>query len=265
VIRLHYPLPNSIRVSKNGVVVDPILVTEGSNSKSLNLSECGSNSYFYNNYTTVFVVTEAQDCLVTVYLEETVQLTTHFAMDINDFFSNGGKSTKFIDRLCAVLEIKDTSRVKIVGVYSGSTVVVTSIFPSNNSTETPLSQVQTKLASSIQSGAFSSAMAADGVGSVLSAQTEYYSSTNDTTPSTDPSTTSEGSSISWYFIVAGAGGVAVVVALVMLGVCLAGKKQGEVLTVDQENRVGSSSVFTPNVACEKDTPSGKVFNANTDM
>ncbi len=43
-------------------------------------------------------------------------------MDINLFFSNDGQ-TKFIDRMCAVLGITDTSRLKIVSIYNGSVSV----------------------------------------------------------------------------------------------------------------------------------------------
>ncbi len=43
-------------------------------------------------------------------------------MDINDFYANDGQ-TKFIDRVCAVLGIVDTSRLKIVGIYNGSVVI----------------------------------------------------------------------------------------------------------------------------------------------
>jgi hypothetical protein len=43
-------------------------------------------------------------------------------MDINDFFTNGGQ-TLFIDRMCAVLQINDTSRLKIVGILRGSVVI----------------------------------------------------------------------------------------------------------------------------------------------
>ena len=140
-------------------------------------------------------------------------------MDINEFFNSGNKQTQFIDRLCAVLDIKDTSRVKIVGVYSGSTIVVTSIFPpatsSNSTTEKPLTQIQTQLTNSIQSGALSSAMAQAGVGSVLSAEATYYApaDSNSTTPTNPTSSGSE--SIKWYFIVAGAGGIVVVVGLIL--------------------------------------------------
>ncbi len=167
-------------MSKNDVVVDPILVTDDnttSSQKTINVSQCGSNAYFYQNYTTVFVVTEADDCLLTVFLEETIQLTTHFAMTSSDFFSNN-KSTHFIDRLCALLEIKDTSRVKIVGVYSGSLVVVTNIFPAQNATSGSMKDVQDSLSTKISSGAFSSTMAAAGMGEVLSSSSSYYTISN---------------------------------------------------------------------------------------
>lgn len=70
-------------------------------------------------------------------------------MDINTFFTDNTQ-TKFIDRLAALLSITDASRIKIVGVYSGSTVVQTAIFPSDTSTPgntdtTPLSKVSATL------------------------------------------------------------------------------------------------------------------------
>jgi len=80
IVKLHYPLPNSIRLQLNGLEVDPRLVTD-TGMTSLNTSTCGDNAYYYNNYTIIFVVTEATDCLVTVYLTENIQLTTHFAMN----------------------------------------------------------------------------------------------------------------------------------------------------------------------------------------
>jgi hypothetical protein len=134
---------------KNGKIVDPILVTDSNaNSKNVDVKTCGSNYYLFTNYTIIFVVTEAIDCLVTVYLEETIQLTTRFSMDINTFFTDNTQ-TKFIDRLAALLSISDASRIKIVGVYSGSTIVYTSIFPSatnvSGATEPSLTKVSTTL------------------------------------------------------------------------------------------------------------------------
>ena len=43
-------------------------------------------------------------------------------MAIDDFYLNDGES-KFINRICAALQILDYSRVKIVGVYNGSVVI----------------------------------------------------------------------------------------------------------------------------------------------
>ena len=45
-------------------------------------------------------------------------------MDINDFYSASDLETKFRDRVCAALGINDYSRVKIVGVFSGSVRIV---------------------------------------------------------------------------------------------------------------------------------------------
>jgi hypothetical protein len=45
-----------------------------------------------------------------------------FAININDFFSTNGP-TRLVDRICAIFQITDQSRVKIVGIYNGSTVV----------------------------------------------------------------------------------------------------------------------------------------------
>jgi hypothetical protein len=41
---------------------------------------------------------------------------------MSSFFSADGV-TKFIDRVCAFLNINDKSRLKVVGVSSGSTIV----------------------------------------------------------------------------------------------------------------------------------------------
>ena len=124
-------MPNQIRVTKNNVRVKPILLTDGDSGarKSLNPTICGDNYYFYTNYTVHFVLTEEPDCVLLVKVIDTIQLTTRFAMNINDFYSNSSIGTNFIDKLCALLQINDTSRVKIVGVRSGSTIIDTQITP----------------------------------------------------------------------------------------------------------------------------------------
>lgn len=68
------------------------------------------------------------NCKVRVSLTNSIQLTARFAMNIDDFFRDDGV-TKFINRMCALLSINDTSRVKIVGVYAGSVQLVSVIDP----------------------------------------------------------------------------------------------------------------------------------------
>lgn len=92
----------------------------------LNTSQCGSNKFFYTNYTVHFVVTGDPKCLVRVTLTNSIQLTAKLDMSIDDFYKNDGV-TLFIDRMCAVLGITDTSRVKVVGVYTGSVNIVSLI------------------------------------------------------------------------------------------------------------------------------------------
>lgn len=69
------------------------------------------------------MVTGAKDCQVRVSLTNSIQLNARIDMDINTFFSVDGQ-TKFIDRMCAVLGIADTSRLKIVSIFSGSVEIV---------------------------------------------------------------------------------------------------------------------------------------------
>ena len=49
-------------------------------------------------------------------------------MNIDDFFREDGV-TKFVNRMSALLKITDASRVKVVGVYTGSVQVVAVIEP----------------------------------------------------------------------------------------------------------------------------------------
>jgi len=69
-------------------------------------------------------------------------------MNANDFFTNNVLSS-FISNLCALIGITDTSRVKVVGVISGSTIVQTAIVASssNSTGGSSLAQVQSNLSS----------------------------------------------------------------------------------------------------------------------
>ncbi len=132
IAKMHYPKPNLIQIKVNGVIQDPILLTDTGLKRNLNNSVCGDNAYFYTNYTIHFVVTEDINCLVDLALTDTIQLTTHFAMSATDFFTNNVLSS-FISNLCSLLGITDTSRVKVVGVIAGS-INITSAIVDNNST-----------------------------------------------------------------------------------------------------------------------------------
>jgi len=68
IAKMHYPLPNMIQIKVNGVVKDPILITDSGLKRPLDKTVCGDNAYFYTNYTTHFVVTEDLNCLVEVSL-----------------------------------------------------------------------------------------------------------------------------------------------------------------------------------------------------
>lgn len=86
-------------------------------------------------------------------------------MNISEFFLSNNSITNFINNLCALLNIVDTSRVKVVGVHSGSVSVTTVITPSsvtsttNETTnvtvpEPTLSTISTTLSSMITSGTY---------------------------------------------------------------------------------------------------------------
>ena len=142
IVSIYYPLPYMIRVVYKNAFVDPILLTNYNNTtpgftRSLNTSQCGSNMYNYVNNTISFVVTEGYDCVFSVEVADTIQLSTQVAMSITAFFSSNSTITNFINNLCAFLNIKDTSTVKIVGVYSNTTTatsVVVVITPSISNT-----------------------------------------------------------------------------------------------------------------------------------
>ena len=123
IIAMYYPHPNSVKVSVGGVRKRPKLLTDSGLNDQIDPTVCGDNIYYYTNRTIVFVVTAEPSCLVRVKLTESIQLTTHLQMNASDFFSSNAMMTNFIDRVAAILQITDTSRVKIVGVFSGSTRV----------------------------------------------------------------------------------------------------------------------------------------------
>lgn len=115
------------------------------------------------------MLTGDKACQVRVSLTNSIQLTARFSMDINDFFIDDGQ-TKFIDRMCAILGIVDTSRLKIVGIYNGSVIIkayidepVTTTVDNatlNNNTynEKEISELNIKLNQLLASGELSSVL-----------------------------------------------------------------------------------------------------------
>ena len=94
--------------------------------------------------------------------------------------------TNFITNLCALLNIVDTSRIKIVGVHSGSTAVTSVITPSigtstnntnsTNSTSTgpSLATISTNLNNHINSGYFANVSGSALGTTVLQVQSSYF-------------------------------------------------------------------------------------------
>lgn len=126
VVKIYYPFPNSIQIQVNGVTIAPITLLDNNTQKQIDTTSCGSNIFYYFNYTIHFVVTGDPNCMVRVTMTDSVQLTLHFAVNINDFFNSNGP-TRLVDRMCAILHIKDQSLVKIVGIFNGSTIAVLTV------------------------------------------------------------------------------------------------------------------------------------------
>jgi len=198
IVKLHYPRPNAIRVytknrtsSQNDKVENaPLPVITGADNQIRNvtddLTECGRNIYYHHNYTTHFLITGAQDCQVIVALVSTIRLTARFEMPIEDFYTADGE-TKLVDRMAALLQISDASRIKIVGVASGSTVVnvdIDAVQPAANDDGTTPNQgttadeivnlqaENTALQGIINDGSFAADLTANGLTGLISASTE---------------------------------------------------------------------------------------------
>lgn len=133
VVKIYYPRPNSIRVQNRFGIVRPITLLTNNGENPLNTSICGSNKFFYHNYTIHFVVTADKNCQVRVSLTNSIQLTARLDMDINTFYAVSG-TTLFIDRVCSVLGITDTSRLKVVAIYNGSVSITAFIDESPTTT-----------------------------------------------------------------------------------------------------------------------------------
>lgn len=196
ILRIYYPIPNSIRVFVAGSRKSPIINTDVSNythdglRRTMDTASCGDNVYFYNNRTIKLILTEEPGCLVKISVTDSIQLTTHFSMAPEDFFVDTVMSN-FIDNLCALLGIVDQARVKIVGVHSGSAIIDT-VIEAENSTESSagadssMAEISTALTSIINNGTFAAVMESNVGYPVLSATGQFY-----VLPVTDPDAPTE--------------------------------------------------------------------------
>lgn len=120
VIYIYYPIANFIAVSVNKAVIEPILSTSNE-AVDNRTSICGANKYFSDNSTISFVVTGGKNCQVRLSVTNNIQISTKIQTTVQEFFNKGGV-TKYVDRMCAFLNIT-TDRLKVVGVFSGSVIV----------------------------------------------------------------------------------------------------------------------------------------------
>ncbi len=120
------------------------------------------------------------ECRIRMSFVNSVKATIRLDQQVTDFFTNNG-TAKFIDKMCAILNITDTSRLKIVGVYTGSTIVnfyveeqhVTT--EENSTTSTPtaaqsaaaVAEINQKLQEAVATGLVQTVFTSVGLGNVL--------------------------------------------------------------------------------------------------
>jgi hypothetical protein len=80
---------------------------------------CGTNKWFWSTNMLKFVM--KGDCIVTLEVYDSIQLTMRVDMKTSEFFADNGE-TQFIDRLAAVLRIP-SYRIRVLSFYEGSTVL----------------------------------------------------------------------------------------------------------------------------------------------
>lgn len=132
-IKMYYPVPNAIAVAhSNGSTTTTILASD---SKNINdyVTSCGANKYLYKDNIVHFIVTADASCSVRVTLTSSVQIKATLSINITDFNSGNGLAT-FVEQMANYLAVA-SNRIRIVGVYEGSTIVDAVIVPPPVSTE----------------------------------------------------------------------------------------------------------------------------------
>ena len=186
ILSIYFPIQNSIRIFVNGQRQSPIITTDITVShlrRELNTSLCGDNIYFLKNSTIKIVVTSAQDCIITLSVADSIELSATFDITPSAFMTDSVMNS-YIEKIANLLSITDLSRIKIVGVHTGSTVVDTVIEADNFTNSTPnaspdISNMSDTLAASIANGSFTAIMQAN-VGSTVLVVTSAFHQTPDT-------------------------------------------------------------------------------------
>lgn len=141
IIRIYYPLPNSIEVlvknnTDSDILVKPFPIESGVGKDLRNyVNTCGANNFHYDNGTIEFVLNGKDNCQVRVRLSSFVKISARLSIPLLDFYNNNGTTT-FITNICAFLRI-DPGRLKIVGLRSGSTDITAQITLPADTNATP--------------------------------------------------------------------------------------------------------------------------------
>lgn len=84
----------------------PYLVKNGESPVDLKTKTnvCGANNYFKDSREVHFVITGDPTCIVRLTMKNTVKVTAHFEIDIDDFF-NGNRYVNFVSGMAAFLNL----------------------------------------------------------------------------------------------------------------------------------------------------------------
>merc|ERR1711976_106602 len=122
--RLDSTNPNDYSLLRvvNGREQEPLMYEEDKEIKWYDYKrDCGKHVFFPKNSTIIFVVNARRNCIVYVKKLKTVNIAMRLDVDVADFYNDIGTTT-FLYKMRGLLGI-DISRIKIVGIRKGSTIV----------------------------------------------------------------------------------------------------------------------------------------------
>ena len=132
-IRVHSENPAPLYLEKNGKKIKNQIVRENEPYSFEGKLTCGTNFYLSKKSIMIFLITGEDDCIIEVKNSNAIALNARMDISVADFYKDDGV-TKFIDRVAASLGISQ-DRIRIVGVYTGSTNVDFIISASGNINE----------------------------------------------------------------------------------------------------------------------------------